>query len=102
MTTDHSRMERLVAVRLGQTDVILEPSGNRPEGVVHHRKRPIAGFHAGRNDPQRRHVVDLVERLLLALHLAPDAVEVLRPATHFATVQASKRQPVVEEGNCDR
>src|SRR5690606_10331541 len=31
-------------------------------------------------DPDRAQIVELVERQALALHLAPDAVDVLRPA----------------------
>ena len=37
MPADHRCMQRLVAIGLGQTDVILEAPWDRPEGVVHHR-----------------------------------------------------------------
>ena len=47
---------------------------------MHHSQCAVAGLDTGRDDPEGRHVVDLVEGLLMPLHLAPDAVQVLRAA----------------------
>ena len=99
VTSDHCGVQRLVAVGLGQTDVVLETTGNWTEGVMHHGQGPVTGLDTRRDDPQRGHVVDLVERLLLALHLAPDAEQVLRTAADFTTLKASLSQAVVEQ--CD-
>ena len=38
-----------------------------------------------------------MEGLLLALHLAPDAIEVLRPTIHLATVEPHSCQAITEE-----
>ena len=99
---DHRRMQGLVAIGLGQADVILEAPRDRPEGVVHHRQSPITTLEVGAKNPQSRHVVDLVERLLLALHLAPDAIEVLGPAAYFAIGQAHGGKPVAQQLHRDR
>ena len=101
MATDHRRVQRLVAVGLGQADVVLEPAGDRPEGVVHHRQGAVAALQVGADDPQGRHVVDLVERLLLALHLAPDAIEVFGPTAHIAALQTRRHQPVAQQAGGD-
>ena len=85
VAADHGRVQGLVAVRLGETDVVLETTGNRSEAVMHHRQSAIAGLDTGRDDPKSRHVIDLVEGLLVALHLAPDAVEVLRTSADLTS-----------------
>ena len=97
VAADHSRMQRLIAIRLGQTDVILEATRNRPEGVVHHRQGPVTALQIRADDAQGRHVIDLVERLLLALHLAPDAIEMLGPATHVNPLQPRRQQPLAQQ-----
>ena len=51
------------------------------------RQGPVAALQVGAEDPEGGHVDDFVERLLLALHFAPDAIEVLGPATHLTVVQ---------------
>ena len=76
MATNHRGVQGLVAVGLWQADVVLEAAGDRAEGVMHHRQGAVAALDIRANDPQRRHVVDLVEGLALALHLVPDAIEV--------------------------
>ena len=97
MTTDHRRMQRLIAIGLGQADVVLKASRDRPERVVHHGQGPVAGFQTRRDDAHRCHVVDLVESLLLALHLAPDAIEMFGPTRHFTAVEPHRRQPITEQ-----
>ena len=86
MPTDHRRVQGLVAVGFRQPDVVLEATGNRAEGVVNHREGAVAALDIGGEDPQRRHVVDLVELLLLALHLAPDAKQMFGATTHLAVL----------------
>ncbi len=94
---DHRRVQGLIPVGFGQADVVLEPTGDGAEGVVYHRQGAVAGLHGWGDDPQGRHVIDLVEGLLLALHLAPDAVEVFRPALHLAVPHARGFQPVAQQ-----
>ena len=57
----------------------------------------ITTLDIGREDPQRGHVVDLVELFLLALHLGPDAIEVLGTTTHFTAVEAHGSQTITEQ-----
>ena len=94
VSTNHRRMQRLIAIGFGQADVVLEAAWNGPEGVVHHRQGPVAAIQIRAEDPQGRHVVDLVECLLLALHLAPDAIEVLGAAAHLTVGEPHRRQPI--------
>ena len=97
VTSNHGRVQGLVAVRFGQADVVLEATRNRPEGVMHHGQGAITPFNIGRENPQGGHVIDLVERLLLALHLAPDAVEMLGATAHFAIGQARRQQAIAQQ-----
>ena len=94
---NYGRVQRLVAIGFGQADVILEATRNRPEGVMHHGQSAITTFDIGREDPQGGHVVDLVERLLLALHLAPDAIKVFGPAAHLAIGQARRHEAIAQQ-----
>ena len=97
MPADHRRMQRLITIRLGQADVVLEAARNRPEGVMHHGQGAVTALQRRAENPHRRHVVDLVEGLLLALHLAPDAIKMLGTAGHFTALQAHRRQPVPQQ-----
>ena len=96
MTTDHRCMQRLIAIRLRQADVVLEPSGDRAKRVMHHSQGAITRLNTWRNDAKRCHVVDLVERLLLTLHFAPDAVEVFRPPTHLTALKPRALQAFIQ------
>ena len=64
---------------------------------MHHRQSPVAAFEIGADDPQGGHVVDLVERLLLALHLVPDAVKVLGPTAHITVGETNRSEPVAQQ-----
>ena len=97
VAANHGRVQGLVTVGFGQADVVLEAPRNRPEGVMYHGQGAITAFDIGREDPQGRHVVDLVERLLLALHLAPDAIKMFGSAAHLAIGQARRHQAVAQQ-----
>jgi hypothetical protein len=76
---DDRRVERLVHVRLGERDVVLEAPGTG----VHSEwttPRPRSSRDDSTTDAERDDVVHLLEVALLRLHLAPDRVEVLRAA----------------------
>src|SRR5690606_27931464 len=74
---DHRGVQAAVVVALGLGDVVVELAGNRRPELVRHAERRVAGRdvvhqHAGGTD-----VVELAEGDALALHLLPDAVDVL-------------------------
>ncbi|MNC14120.1 hypothetical protein D3C75_618860 [compost metagenome] len=73
-------MQRLVAVGLGDRDVILEASGKRLVQAVHGAEHAVAGVDLVDGDAEGVDVHDLVERPALAAHLLVDAVEVLLAA----------------------
>ena len=78
LRADHRGMNRAVLVILRGRDVIVEFAGNVVPQGVHHAQRRIALLDRFDHDPHRAHVKQLVERELLALHFAPDAVDMLR------------------------
>ena len=80
---DDRRMQRLIHVRLGHGDVILEAVGNLlPEGM-HDTQHGIAVLHAVHKHAQRDQIVDLLKGLMLQNHLAIDAVKMLRTAVNL-------------------
>jgi hypothetical protein len=83
VVADHDRMQRLVAVRLRPGDVVVELSRHRLPQVVHDAEHGVAILDVGNDDAKRAHVVEFGEIELLAAHLAPDAVDVLRPPRHL-------------------
>ena len=91
-------MQRLVAVRLGDGDVVLEPAQYRLVEVVHHAQGPVAGVCAVDDDAEAEHVHEIRERLALGLHLSVDRVQVLLPADHLGVdpfpVQARFDRPL--------
>ena len=97
VSADHRRVQRLVTIGLGQADVVLKAARDGAEGVMHHRQGPITTLQIRAENPEGRHVEDLVEGLLLALHLAPDAIEVLRPATDLHPIQAHGGEAVAQQ-----
>ena len=76
-------VERLVAVRLGAGDVVLEALLQRSPAVVNDPQDVIALRHARHDHPHRHHVVDLFQRGAAPLHLGRDRPEMLGPAGHL-------------------
>ena len=77
---DDRRVQRLVHVRLGHGDVVLEPAGDgTPEGM-HRAERGVGIAEALHLDPHADQVVDLVELLAADHHLLVDGIQVLRPS----------------------
>ena len=70
-------VQRLVAVRAGHGDEVLDPPRDRAPGVVQDAERRVAVGHAVDQDPEGHEVVDLLEVDLLALELLLDRVEAL-------------------------
>ena len=77
---DHGGVQRLVHVRLGHGDVVLEAARNLGPHGVHHAQHEVAVLLGVDQNAQRDQIVDLVEGLVLGLHLLVDGVEVLGPA----------------------
>ena len=77
---DHRGVERLVEVVLGDRDVVVELAGDRAPQRVHDAQRRVAVADLVDEQADGVDVVDLAELRALALHLLPDAVDVLRAA----------------------
>ncbi len=77
---DHRRVERLVQVVLGDRDVVVELARDRPPDRVHDPQRGVAVPDLVHEEADRVDVVDLAELRALALHLLPDAEDVLGAA----------------------
>ena len=74
------RVQALVEVALGHRDVVVELARDRPPERVDDAQCRVAVLELVDQDAQGVDVVDLVEVGALALHLLPDAVDVLRSA----------------------
>mmetsp|Transcript_9336 Transcript_9336/g.25224 ORF Transcript_9336/g.25224 Transcript_9336/m.25224 type:complete len:222 (-) Transcript_9336:1437-2102(-) len=71
-------VQRLVAVLLRLLDVVLGLSDHLP-GCLDGAERLVTVLTRAHDDPQPTHVLHLLGRVSLLLHLAPDAPQVLRP-----------------------
>ncbi len=94
---EQHRMQRLVAIGLGNGDVVLEPAHDRLVQAVHHPQRPVAGVHRVHDNPHCVDVVDLLERQVLEAHFLVNAPQVLA-AAHDPAVDAFVSQPVLNAG----
>ncbi len=77
---DHRGVERLVEVVLRDRDVVVELAGDRAPDRVDDAEGRVAVADLVDEQADGVDVVDLAELRALALHLLPDAVDVLRPA----------------------
>ena len=82
-TSDQRRMKGLVHVRLRHCDIVLETSGNRLIHRMDHTQSRVTVLHRIDNNTNCKQIVDLVQRLVLVLHLLVDAEEMLDPAVHL-------------------
>ncbi len=64
---------------------------------MHHAQRGVAVLDRADHDAYRAHVEQLLERELLALHLAPDAVDVLGPAVDCGGRDAGLAQLALQQ-----
>ncbi len=74
---NHGGVQRLVHVRLGDGDEVLEAAGDRLPELVDEAERLVARGHGGHDQAEGDHVVDLVEVDPLRLHLLVDRIDVL-------------------------
>ena len=77
---DDRGVERLVEVVLGDGDVVVELARDRSPDAVDDAERRVAVAHVLDEQADGVDVVDLAELRALALHLLPDAVDVLGSA----------------------
>ena len=86
---DDRGVQRLVEVVLGHGDVVVELAGDRAPDAVDDAQRRVAVADLVDEHADGVDVVDLAELRALALHLLPDAVDVLRPARTSASMPAA-------------
>ena len=77
---DHRGVQRSIVVGLRFRDVVVELARQRRPEVMDAAERRIAVLDVVDQDPHGADVVEAVDARLLAPHLEPDAVDVLRPA----------------------
>ena len=77
------RVQRLIAVRFRHSDIVLEPSRHRFPHRMDDAEHRIAVLHGLDEDTHGREVIDFTELFMAALHLAVDAVKMLRTAADF-------------------
>ncbi len=80
---EHSRVQGAVEIVLRSRDVVVELAGDVVPPAVHDAERGVAVLDRCRDDAHGPNVEDLLEGQVLALHLPPDAVDVLRPPDDF-------------------
>lgn len=77
-------MQGTVAIFLGVRNVIIKLPGNRLPVTVHHAQHLVALRDRIHQHPHGAYVEDLGKIHTLALHLLPDAVDVLGTATDLS------------------
>src|SRR3546814_669562 len=77
-------VQRLVAVGLGDRDVVLETPWQWFVQIMYSAQYAVAGIDLVDDDPERVDIHDLVEGPTLAAHLLVDAIEVFLSATDLA------------------
>lgn len=93
---EHSGVQRLVAVLLGIGNVVVELVGHMVPARVHQSQHGVAIGQRRHQDAHGAHVVDLGEIDALALHLAPDRIDVLRSAVDLVVGDAVGLQEPLE------
>ena len=94
--TKQRRVQRLIAVRFWDRNVIFETSRHGFIQAVHGAKHAIAGVCLIDDDSERVHVHNVGKRFTLAAHFFVDAVQV------FFTTTAAANQPFAFETRLDR
>ena len=80
--SEQHRVQRLVAVRLRNGDVVLEPARPRFVEIVHGAEHAVAHVDTVHQDADAVHVEHLFQGKALGAHLPVDAVDVLVAAEH--------------------
>ena len=93
LLADDGGVEALVHIGLGGGDIVLEAAGYRGVEVVDVPEDVVAVGDGVHDDPEGIEVVELVDRLVLGLHLAVDGVDMLDAACDGA-VDAHALEPL--------
>ena len=75
----HRGVQTLVHIGLGGADIVLEPAQDGVVEIVDDAQHVVAVGHRVHDHPEGDQVKDVVELLVLGVHLAVDAVGVLQP-----------------------
>ena len=81
---DDGGVQRLIEVGFGGRDIVLDAPRDGLPLLVDLAEYLITLVHRSDDDPDGGQIVDLIERLVLVLHLFIDGVEVFGPAEHLA------------------
>ena len=81
LRADQRRVKGLVHIRLGHGDIVLETPRYRRIHFVDNAQRRVAVLYRLHNDPDRKQIVDLIQRLILVHHLFVDAEKVFGSPT---------------------
>ena len=95
--SEQRRVQGLVAVGLGDRDVVLEPLGHGFVQTVHQAENTVAVVGPLDDDAEPVYVEHLLEREMLVKHLSIQAVEVLLPALQ-ASLDAFLSEPALHRG----
>ena len=79
MHAEKRGVQRLIAVRFGDGDVVLESAGDRFIQIVNGTQHAITGVYRVNNDAKGIDIHDVRERLAFDPHLFIDTVEMLFP-----------------------
>ena len=85
ITIDHG-VNRLIAVRLWIGDVIVKLFFDMGPAAVDDTQGSVAVLDLVHDHAYRTHIVELAKRQMLALHLAPNRVDMLRTAIDFGVL----------------
>ena len=94
---DQRGVQRLVAVGLGDRQIVLELARHRFVHRVQRAQREIAAGHVAHDDAEAVDVEHLRERQVLFHHLAVDRIQVLLTALHLGG-DAPLRQALLDRG----
>ena len=85
-------MQRLVAIDLGNRDVVLELARHRLVQLVQHAQRCVAVGDRGHDQPEAVNIGDLGEAQVLDVHFAVNGIQrLLAPGNADLDVGGSKR-----------
>ena len=80
--THQNGVQRLIAIGLGDGNIIFKLTGHRLVLVVNHPQRPVTGVYAIDDNPKRVDIHNLFKKLLLLPHFLINAVQVFLAANH--------------------
>ena len=80
---NHGGVQRLIQIRAGHRDVILETPGDGPPNLMDYAERGVAIFHRIGDHAHGQQIVNLIDHPLLLLNFQVQRVKALDAALHF-------------------